>query len=88
MKIIGDILHTTRDEIIDDDGASITYLIKKANISHVKICGILKTLVSQGLLEQVDCSGMSRYRISKSGRDFLQEYQSFRTFVENFGLSI
>ena len=50
MKIIGDILSTTRDDLQDDDGATVTYLIRKANISHSRISRILKTLVSQGLL--------------------------------------
>jgi len=30
MSIIGDILTTTRDEIPDETGASVTYLIRKA----------------------------------------------------------
>ena len=34
MKIIGDILATTRDDLQDESGASVTYLIRKANISH------------------------------------------------------
>jgi len=32
MKIIGDILATTRDDLQDEDGATVTYLIRKANI--------------------------------------------------------
>ncbi len=88
MKIIGDILYTTRDDLQDDDGASVTHLIRKANIPHSRISKILKTLVSHGLLEQVTNSGYSKYRISQSGREFLQEYQSFSRFAENFGLAI
>ncbi len=88
MKIIGDILCTTRDNLQDDDGASVTYLIRKANISHARISRILKTLVAQGLLEQVNNSNTSKYKISQSGREFLQEYQSFSAFSDNFGLSI
>jgi len=88
MRIIGDILHTTRDELQDDDGASVTYLIRKANIPHARISRILTTLVSQGLLEQVGDSGPSKYRISQSGREFLQAYQSFSKFADNFGLTI
>ena len=34
MKIIGEILSTTRDDLQDEDGATVTYLIRKANISH------------------------------------------------------
>ena len=88
MKIIGDILTTTRDDLADDEGASVTYLIRKANISHVRISRILNNLVSQGLLEQKTSDGACRYRISETGREFLQAYHSFSKFAENFGLVI
>lgn len=88
MKIIGDILSTTRDDLQDEEGASVTYLIRKANISHSRISRILNTLVSQGLLEQVQLNGSYKYRISSSGRDFLQAYKTFSNFADNFGLSI
>ena len=88
MKIIGDILTTTRDDLQDDDGASVTYLIRRANISHERISRILKNLVSQGLLEQVDSQGACKYKISSSGREFLQAYQTFSKFADNFGLAI
>jgi len=88
MKIIGDILSTTRDGLQDEDGASVTYLIRKANISHSRISRILKTLVSQGLLEKVDSQGYSKYKISQSGREFLQAYHTFSGFATNFGLTI
>ena len=40
MKIIGDILSTTRDDLQDEDGATVTYLIRKANIPHSRISRI------------------------------------------------
>jgi len=88
MKIIGDILSTTRDDLQDEDGATVTYLIRKANISHSRISRILKTLVSQGLLERVDSEGSNKYKISQNGREFLQAYNSFTKFADNFGLNI
>ncbi len=88
MKIIGDILATTRDDLQDEDGASVTYLIRKANISHSRISTILKTLVSQGLLEKVDNQGSKKYKISDPGREFLQAYYTFTNFANDFGLSI
>lgn len=88
MKIIGDILLTTRDDLQDEDGATVTYLIRKANVSHSRISRILKTLVSQGLLEQVRTEGSSKYKISSSGREFLQAYYAFSSFADNFGLTI
>ena len=88
MKIIGEILSTTRDDLQDDDGATVTYLIRKANVSHSRISNLLKTLVSQGLLEQVESQGSNKYKISQNGREFLQAYYSFTNFTDNFGLSI
>jgi predicted transcriptional regulator len=88
MKIIGDILSTTRDDLDSDEGASVTYLIRKANVSHVRISKILNNLVSQGLLQQVDSQGALRYKISSNGREFLVAYQTFSKFAENFGLVI
>lgn len=88
MKIIGDILYTTRDDLLDEEGVTVTYLIRKANISHSRISRILKTLVSQGLLEQVESDGTNKYKISNSGREFLQAYKTFSSFADNFGLTI
>ena len=88
MKIIGDILATTRDDLQDEDGATVTYLIRKANISHSRISKILKTLVSQGLLERADVQGSNKYKNSQNGREFLQAYYSLTNFADNFGLSI
>ncbi len=88
MTIIGDILSTTRDEIEAEHGASVTFLIRKANVSHVRISKILINLVSQGLLEQVDSKGACKYKISTSGREFLVAYHTFRQFADNFGLTI
>ena len=88
MKIIGDILSATRDDLQDDEGATVTYLIRKANISHSRISRILKTLVSQGLLEQIESQGSNKYKISQSGREFLQAYYTFSSFANNFGLTI
>jgi len=87
LKIVGDILTTTRDAALDD-GASVTYLIRTANVSHGRISKILRNLVSQGLLEQVNSEGALRYKISMSGREFLTAYQTFYKFANDFGLVI
>ena len=54
IKIIGEILDTTTNEIDEYEGTTITHIIRKANISHGRLSTILHTLVSQGLLEQVN----------------------------------
>ncbi|ABK78081.1 hypothetical protein CENSYa_1459 [Cenarchaeum symbiosum A] len=87
IRVIGEILDTTQDDA-QAGGTNVTHLIRAANISHTRILPILKLLVSQGLLEQVDSRGASRYRLSTSGREFLQAYREFSRFAEDFGLSI
>ena len=89
IQIIGDILNAAEELTIDqEEGASITKLIQKANISHSRISKILTNLVSQGLLEQVDSKRACKYRISMTGKDFLKEYRTFSEFTDNFGLTI
>ena len=88
MSIIGDILATTRDDMPDETGASVTYLIRKANVSYARLSRILETLVQQGLLEQTTSERACKYRISERGRDFLQAYRGFRDFADSFGLRI
>lgn len=88
MSIIGDILATTRDDVPDETGASVTYLIRKANVSYGRISKILETLVHQGLLEQTTSERACKYKISQKGREFLQAYRGFREFADTFGLRI
>ena len=88
IEIVGDILYAAEELTIDQNGASITNLIQKANVSYIRITKILTNLVSQGLLEQVDSKRACRYRISMTGKDFLKEYRTFSKFTDNFGLTI
>ena len=88
IEIVGDILYAAEELTIDQNGASITRLIQKANISHSRISKILTNLVSQGLLEQVDSNRACKYKISMTGKDFLKAYRTFSEFTDNFGLTI
>ena len=88
IKIISEILDTTTNEIDEHEGITITHIIRKANISHGRLSTILNTLVSQGLLEQINSKRSCRYKISPSGREFLVAYKTFREFSDDFGLTI
>lgn len=88
MKIVGDILTTTRDDVLDDQGTTVTCLIRKANISYGRLSKILDTLVEQGLLEQTNSKRACKYKISSRGREFLSAYTAFNEFAQNFGLRI
>ena len=88
IKIVGEILDTTSQEIDEHEGTTITHIIKNANISHSRLSRILSNLVSQGLLEQVNSERSCRYKISPSGKEFLTAYKTFREFSDDFGLNI
>jgi len=88
IKIVGEILDTAMHEIDEHEGTTITHIIREANISHGRLSTILNTLISQGLLEQVNSKRSCRYKISPSGREFLVAYKTFREFSDDFGLTI
>lgn len=88
IKIIGDILETAGQGSRDSGGATVTHLIKAANVPHGRLSRMLRLLVLNGLLDQVDSAGACRYRTSKSGREFLRAYESFSRFSDGFGLSL
>ena len=88
IKIIGEILDTTTNEIDEHEGTTITHIIRKANISHGRLSAILNNLISQGLLERVNSKRSCRYKTSTSGREFLAAYKTFREFSDDFGLNI
>ena len=88
IKIVGEILDTATQEIDEYEGSTITHIIRNANISHGRLSMILSTLVSQGLLEQINSKRSHRYKISASGREFLVAYKTFREFSDDFGLTI
>ena len=88
IVIVTDILDVVEANTLDSNGASITHLIRRANISHGRLSKILKNLVSQGLLEEIDSTKASKYKISMSGREFLHAYKTFSEFTDGFGLTI
>ena len=88
IKIVGEILDTAMQEIDEHEGATVTHIIRKANISHGRLSTILNNLISQGLLEQINSKRSCRYKISTSGREFLAAYKTFREFSDDFGLNI
>jgi len=89
IRIIADILATARDDPEDEYGATVTYLLKKTNMSYPRISETLKMLVRQGLMEMDDTVAASnRYKISQNGREFLQAYRTFTEFANDYGLNI
>ncbi|HEX7032225.1 MAG TPA: winged helix-turn-helix domain-containing protein [Nitrososphaera sp.] len=86
VSIIADILSTAKQYSFEgyDNGATVTHLIREANVPHQRLSSIISTLMQSGLLEE----DSSRYRISEKGIKFLKAYSEFRDFAESFGLKI
>jgi predicted transcriptional regulator len=88
VSIIADILQIARECSYErgNGGASVTYLIRRANVPHQRLSSIVSLLKQGGLLQELPKE--SRYRISEKGLEFLNAYSSFKGFAETFGLRI
>ena len=86
VSIIADILSTARQYSYEgyDSGATVTHLIRKANVPHQRLSSIVSTLTQSGLLQE----DSAKYKISEKGIEFLKAYSEFKGFAESFGLRI
>ncbi len=87
VKIIADVLSATKD-YSGEDGAGVTAIILRANLSYSRVAKILKDLVSAGLIEESFNGKVCKYRLSGKGEEFLQAYQKFEEFATSFGLRL
>ena len=71
-----------------EECASVSYMVQRTRASHYRVHGILRTLVQQGLAEQIGGPDGRLYGLSSRGRDFLREYQSFRRYSESVGMAV
>ena len=88
VSIIADVLATVREYSYEgyDNGASVTHLIRKANVPHQRLSTIVSQLKQSGLLQELP--SQSRYKISERGLEFLNAYNNFKGFAESYGLKI
>lgn len=86
VSIIADILTTAKQYSYEgyDKGASVTYLIRKANVPHQRLSTIVDHLMQSGLLYE----DSAKYKISDKGIQFLNAYTEFKGFAETFGLKV
>ena len=86
VSIIADILNTTKQYSYEghDDGATVTHLIRKANVPHSRLSSLVSLLMQSGLIYEEQ----SKYRISEKGIEFLRAYTEFKGFAEGFGLKV
>lgn len=88
VSIIADVLATAKEYSYEgyDNGASVTHLIRKANVPHQRLSTIVTQLKQSGLLQEVP--SQSKYKISERGLEFLNAYNNFKGFAESFGLKV
>jgi predicted transcriptional regulator len=86
VSIIADILTTAKQYSYEgyDSGATVTHLIRKANVPHQRLSSMVSSLKQSGLLQE----DSARYRISEKGIEFLKVYGEFKGFAESFGLKV
>ncbi|NOJ27951.1 MAG: transcriptional regulator [Nitrososphaera sp.] len=88
VSIIADILDTAKTYTFEGQkGVTVTHLIRKANVPHSRLSGIVSELTSRGLLHEIPEESV-KYRISEKGLEFLKAYNQFKGFAEGFGLRV
>lgn len=86
VSIIADILSTAKQYSYEgyENGATVTRLIRRANVPHQRLSSIVSVLTQSGLLYE----DSAKYRISDKGIMFLKAYEEFKVFAETFGLKV
>jgi predicted transcriptional regulator len=86
VSIIADVLATVKQQSYEgyEGGATVTCLIRKANVPHGRLSSIVSVLTESGLVYEHS----AKYRISEEGIRFLNAYNEFKGFAEGFGLKV
>jgi predicted transcriptional regulator len=86
VRVIADLLRAVRDD--DEQGAKVTALLRKANLSYSRMIDLTEELVSKGILVRIPAERGSLYKLSDKGREFLSSMETFEEYAEAFGLKI
>ena len=84
IGIAGDILQVCMNAGID--GAMITTISRKANLSHYAVLDNCQKLIDAGLIETVRTKRNQIFKISNKGIHFFQEFQRFQDLVKEINL--
>jgi predicted transcriptional regulator len=86
VSIIADILSTAKKYSYEgyENGATVTHLIRRANVPHQRLGSMVSRLMESGLLYE----DSAKYRISDKGIMFLKAYTEFKDFAQTFGLKV
>ena len=65
-QIVADLLTTT--EQYGQEGIKITHLLRKANLSHLRLAKFVENLTGAGLINKIEYDGKNTFVITPKGR--------------------
>lgn len=71
----------------DGEGAGITTIARRGNVSYPRAAEILRDLVRAGLLAEVNQVGKTRYAVTRDGFHYLERFRDL-DFAKSFGLRL
>lgn len=71
-----------------EQGVAITPLIRKSNLSYVRLVGFINKLTQSNLVNKIETNGKITFVLTEKGRIYLEEYKKFSNIAESFGLEL
>ncbi len=87
MKIISDLLSAALN-FSGEEGASLSVLMRKSNLSYRGVQQLLSMLLAAGLMTELKEAKTVRYVISAKGCEYLAQFRQFEAFAESYGLRL
>ena len=86
MQIMSAVLENV--DYAGTEGLGITQIIRKSNLSHVRLQNLIQNLTGSGLINKIEYDKKSAFVITEKGRLFLEEYKRFSDLAGSFGLEL
>ncbi len=86
MQIMSAVLENV--DYAGTEGLGITQIIRKSNLSHIRLQKLIENLTGSGLINKIEFDKKYTFVITEKGRLFLEEYKKFSDFAGSFGLEL
>ena len=86
IQVIVDFLKCVQEA---DSESQVSFIMRKANITHSKYKEISEYLISNGMMEMVENGEKKILRLTSKGANFIRDYERFKKIIEdNYGFKI
>ncbi len=86
IQVIVDFLKCVQES---DSDSQVSYILRKANITHSKYKEISEYLIANGLLEMIEDGEKQILKLTNKGVNFIRDYERFKKLIEdNYGFKI